>query len=86
MGPTRGIGFIWPLMAAPPSLDNNIRKFEEIGTHPAATQVEPYRLPASAHVGRVRLTVSDLERSVDFYGQVIGLALLNPGTPEARCR
>ena len=27
---------IWPLMAAPPELDDNIRKFEEIGTHPAA--------------------------------------------------
>ena len=27
---------IWPLMAAPPAMDSNIRKFEEIGTHPAA--------------------------------------------------
>jgi len=27
---------LWPLMAAPPELDGNIRKFEEIGTHPAA--------------------------------------------------
>ncbi|MBL7974843.1 MAG: aminotransferase class V-fold PLP-dependent enzyme [Candidatus Kapabacteria bacterium] len=27
---------VWPLMAAPPELDENIRKFEEIGTHPAA--------------------------------------------------
>lgn len=27
---------IWPLMAAPKSMDANIRKFEEIGTHPAA--------------------------------------------------
>ena len=27
---------LWPLMAAPPSMDKNIRKFEEIGTHPAA--------------------------------------------------
>ncbi|HXF95834.1 MAG TPA: aminotransferase class V-fold PLP-dependent enzyme [Gemmatimonadales bacterium] len=27
---------IWPLMAAPAELDANIRKFEEIGTHPAA--------------------------------------------------
>ena len=27
---------IWPLMAAPPAMDNDIRKFEEIGTHPAA--------------------------------------------------
>jgi selenocysteine lyase/cysteine desulfurase len=27
---------VWPLMAAPPEMDVNIRKFEEIGTHPAA--------------------------------------------------
>lgn len=27
---------LWPLMAAPESMDENIRKFEEIGTHPAA--------------------------------------------------
>jgi selenocysteine lyase/cysteine desulfurase len=27
---------IWPLMAAPPEMNDNIRKFEEIGTHPAA--------------------------------------------------
>lgn len=27
---------IWPLMAAPKAMDANIRKFEEIGTHPAA--------------------------------------------------
>jgi len=26
----------WPLMAAPESMQNDIRKFEEIGTHPAA--------------------------------------------------
>jgi len=26
----------WPLMAAPDTMDENIRKFEEIGTHPAA--------------------------------------------------
>jgi selenocysteine lyase/cysteine desulfurase len=26
----------WPLMAANPSQDNDIRKFEEVGTHPAA--------------------------------------------------
>lgn len=30
------ISNIWPLMAAPEELDGNIRKFEEIGTHPAA--------------------------------------------------
>jgi selenocysteine lyase/cysteine desulfurase len=27
---------LWPLMAAPDSMQDNIRKFEEIGTHPAA--------------------------------------------------
>ena len=27
---------IWPLMAAPPAMNNDIRKFEEIGTHPQA--------------------------------------------------
>lgn len=27
---------VWPLMAAPESMDADIRKFEEIGTHPAA--------------------------------------------------
>ncbi len=27
---------LWPLMAAPERMDENIRKFEEIGTHPAA--------------------------------------------------
>ena len=30
------IAGLWPMMAAPPKLDSNIRKFEEIGTHPAA--------------------------------------------------
>jgi isopenicillin-N epimerase len=27
---------LWPLMAAPQSMDANVRKYEEIGTHPAA--------------------------------------------------
>jgi len=27
---------LWPLMPAPPEMDGNIRKYEEIGTHPAA--------------------------------------------------
>ena len=30
------IADLWPLMAAPEQMDDNIRKFEEIGTHPAA--------------------------------------------------
>ena len=27
---------VWPMMAAPPEMNANVRKFEEIGTHPAA--------------------------------------------------
>ena len=30
---------LWPLMAAPDTMDDDIRKFEEIGTHPAANYV-----------------------------------------------
>jgi isopenicillin-N epimerase len=30
------ISSLWPLMAAPVAMDANIRKYEEIGTHPAA--------------------------------------------------
>ena len=30
------IAGLWPLMAAPPEMNENVRKFEEIGTHPAA--------------------------------------------------
>ena len=35
-----------------------------------------YRLPSAAHLGRVRLAVSDLERSIAFYTEVIGLSVL----------
>ncbi len=30
------IGSLWPLMAAAPEMNDDIRKFEEVGTHPAA--------------------------------------------------
>ena len=38
------IADVWPLMAAPERMDDDIRKFEEIGTHPAA----PYLAIAEA--------------------------------------
>lgn len=47
-----------------------------VGLHPS-----PYRLPASAEVGRVRLAVSNLARSLAFYTEVIGLSLLNENAP-----
>jgi len=43
-----------------------------VGIHPS-----PYRLPSSAHVGKVRLAVSDVELSIRFYRDIIGLAVLN---------
>jgi catechol 2,3-dioxygenase len=36
-----------------------------------------YRLPPETHVGRVRLQVSDLERSLAWYGQVLGMRVLS---------
>ena len=33
------IADLWPMMAAPDTMDDDIRKFEEIGTHPAANYI-----------------------------------------------
>ena len=43
----------------------------EAGIHPS-----PYRLPGAARVGRVRLAVSHLERSLAFYTSIVGLVVL----------
>ncbi|HEX8244893.1 MAG TPA: VOC family protein [Longimicrobium sp.] len=42
-----------------------------------------YRLPAGTHVGRVRLQVGDLERSLAWYGGVLGLRVLARGEGRA---
>jgi len=36
-----------------------------------------YRLPSETHLGAARLLVSDLDRSLDYYQQVIGLGVLS---------
>lgn len=38
-----------------------------------------YRLPESTRLGRVRLQVADLERSVSFYERVLGLRVIRRG-------
>lgn len=43
-----------------------------------------YRLPASAHVGKVRLAISDLDRSIRFYTQTIGLQIFDRTANKAR--
>lgn len=42
-----------------------------------------YRLPATTHVGAVRLQVRDLQRSIDYYTHVIGLRLVGRGDDTA---
>ncbi len=39
-----------------------------------------YRLPESAHLGRVRLQVADLDRSLAFYETVLGLRVIRGAT------
>ena len=36
-----------------------------------------YRLPEAAHIGRVRLQIADLDRSIAYYESVIGLRLID---------
>ena len=58
----------------------------EYGVRPPA-----FRLPEATHVGAVTLAVADLDRSLDYYREVIGLHLLTRaghtatlGTPDER--
>src|SRR5690348_418132 len=39
-----------------------------------------YRLPAATRLGRVRLQISDLERSIAYYEEVLGLRVLERGS------
>ena len=56
-------------------------------TAPADTQhgIRPtgYRLPESTHLGRVRLQVADLNRSIAFYEKVLGMKVLRRGGDSA---
>lgn len=44
---------------------------------------EGFRLPAATRLGPVRLQVADLGRSLDWYGEVLGMAVLERGASEA---
>lgn len=48
----------------------------DVGIQPAK-----FRRPSTSHVGRVRLAVSDLAKSIIFYTRVIGLVVLNQSDP-----
>lgn len=51
---------------------------ESRGIRPAG-----YRLPDSTHLGKVRLQVADLERSLAFYENILGLRVIERGTESA---
>lgn len=60
-------------------------------TEPYGVKPPAFRLPESSHVGAVTLAVAELDRSVDYYREVIGLHLLTRaghtatlGTPDER--
>ena len=53
--------------------------FERAGIAPPG-----YRLPDGARVGRVRLQVADLERSLAFYQSVVGFRVIDRGEGQAR--
>src|SRR5438477_7192007 len=57
----------------------------EIQTHAAEHGIRPkgYRLPESTHLGRVRLQVGDLDRSLAFYENVLGLREIRRGADSA---
>ena len=42
-----------------------------------------FRLPAATHLGKVRLQIADLERSLAFYQDVLGLRIVSRGDGQA---
>ena len=42
-----------------------------------------YRLPETTHIGTVRLQVADLERSLEYYQQVLGLGVVSRASEQA---
>ena len=51
--------------------------------HPSGILPTGYRAPSATRLGRVRLQVADLERSLDWYGRVLGLRVVERGASVA---
>jgi selenocysteine lyase/cysteine desulfurase len=80
---------IWPLMAAGPKQDADIRKFEEIGTHPAANHnaiaeaiTFHQGIGAERKAARLRYLRGRWEKRL---GQVPGVKLLTPEDSKQSC-
>jgi selenocysteine lyase/cysteine desulfurase len=80
---------VWPLMAAPDSLTDNIRKFEEIGTHPSAQRnaiTEALNFHESIGVERKAARFRYLrQRWSRRLASLPGVKILNSEDPEMSC-
>jgi len=83
------IAKIWPLMAAPDSMRENIRKFEEIGTHPASQRnaiTEAINFHESLGADRKAERFRYLrKRWSNRLGALPGVKILNSEDPEQSC-
>lgn len=83
------IGKIWPMMAAPESMRENIRKFEEIGTHPAALHnaiSEALTFHEAIGVERKAERLRYLRnRWMDRLGELPGVVLRTSRDPQMSC-
>jgi isopenicillin-N epimerase len=80
---------IWPLMGAPAEMNDNIRKFEEIGTHPASQRnaiTEALNFSESIGLARKAERLRYLRRRwSDPLRQLPGVKLLHSDDPEQSC-
>lgn len=83
------IANIWPMMAAPDSMRDNIRKFEEIGTHPASQRnaiTEALNFTESIGLDRKAERLRYLrKRWSNQLRQLPGVKILNSDDPEQSC-
>ena len=83
------IANIWPMMAAPESMRDNIRKFEEIGTHPASQRnaiTEALNFNESIGIERKAERLRYLRRRwSNQLRQLPGVKILNSDDPEQSC-
>src|SRR5712691_9711388 len=83
------IAGIWPMMAAPPEMNDDIRKFEEIGTHPAANHNANAEaltfhqgIGAERKAARLRYLRDRWAKRLE---QVSGVKILTPYDPKQSC-
>jgi len=83
------IAGLWPMMAAPPEMNGNVRKFEEIGTHPAANhnaiaEALTFHQGIGAERKAARLRYLR-DRWAKRLAQVPGVKILTPDDPKQAC-